>query len=151
MSLWVTHCHKRGWRDQPILRGTHPIHRIPTGYPRLLHNPDRLSTLCGDCPCRLASTVRTVSETPTYDQLRGERIEADMAACEADPPAVDRPGRHRLHDDAIAGSAVPTAWLRPRADLADNQPRFGREKPDGRREIAAAMRRKPEQRGENKA
>ena len=28
---------------------------------------------------------RTVSQTPTYDQLRGERINADVPAGEADP------------------------------------------------------------------
>jgi hypothetical protein len=49
---------------------------------------------------------RTVSQTPTYDQLRGERINADVPAGEADPHPVSRPGRHRIRDDMPAGSAV---------------------------------------------
>lgn len=45
---------------------------------------------------------RGVSHTPTYDQLRGERINADVPASEADPHQVDPPGKHRLGDDAPA-------------------------------------------------
>ena len=56
----------------------------------------------GDAPLR----CRTVSQTPTYDQLRGERINADVPAGEADPHPVGRPGRHRIRDDMPAGSAV---------------------------------------------
>jgi len=55
-----------------------------------------------DAPLR----CRTVSQTPTYDQLRGERINADVPAGEADPHPVSRPGRHRIRDDMPAGSAV---------------------------------------------
>lgn len=47
-----------------------------------------------------------MSQTPTYDQLRGERINADVPAGEADPHPVGRPGRHRIRDDMPAGSAV---------------------------------------------
>lgn len=49
---------------------------------------------------------RTVSQTPTYDQLRGERINADVPAGEADPHPAHRTGRHRIRDDMPAGSAV---------------------------------------------
>jgi hypothetical protein len=49
---------------------------------------------------------RTVSQTPTYDQLCGERINADVPAGEADPHPVGRPGRHRIRDGMPAGSAV---------------------------------------------
>ena len=49
---------------------------------------------------------RTVSQTPTYDQLRGERINADVPAGEVDPHPVGRPGRHRVRDGMPAGSAV---------------------------------------------
>jgi hypothetical protein len=49
---------------------------------------------------------RTVSQTPTYDQLRGERINADVPAGEADPHQGGHPGRHRVRDDMPAGSAV---------------------------------------------
>jgi hypothetical protein len=46
-----------------------------------------------------------VSLTPTYDQLRGERINADVPASETDPQPVDRPGRHRIPDDTLAAPA----------------------------------------------
>lgn len=49
---------------------------------------------------------RTVSQTPTYDQLRGERINADVPAGEVDPHTVGRPGRHRIRDAMPAGSTV---------------------------------------------
>ncbi|MBV9057936.1 MAG: hypothetical protein JO296_00915 [Pseudonocardiales bacterium] len=78
-----------------------------------------------------------MSQTPTYDQLRGERINTDVPAGEADPQPVDRPGRHRLQDAATAESAVPAALLGRRADLAGSHPRFGREKRDKCHEAAA--------------
>lgn len=49
---------------------------------------------------------RTVTQTPTYDQLRGERINADVPASETDPQPVDRPGRHRIPDDTLAAPAL---------------------------------------------
>lgn len=39
-------------------------------------------------------TVRVVSQTPTYDQLRGERINADVPPSEVHPPRLDQPGKH---------------------------------------------------------
>jgi hypothetical protein len=59
---------------------------------------------------------RGVSHTPTYDQLRGERINADVPASEADPHQVDPPGKHRLRDDAPA-VAVGGFSTGPGADL----------------------------------
>lgn len=52
-----------------------------------------------------ALRCRTVSLTPTYDQLRGERINADVPASETDPQPVDRPGRHRIPDGTLAAPA----------------------------------------------
>jgi hypothetical protein len=74
--------------------------------------------------------VRTVSQTPTYDQLRGERINADVPASEANPQLTDRPGRHRVREDTPTDSAVPGPSLGPATDLGGNGPRFGRRKPD---------------------
>jgi hypothetical protein len=128
MLLWVIELLQRDCQDRQISCCSQPIHRVPTGYPRLLHNRDQLSTLCGDRPCWPASTVPTVSQTPTYDQLRGERVNTDVPVSEADPQPVDRPGRHRLQDDATAEPAVPVALLGPRGDLAGSHPRFGRKK-----------------------
>lgn len=65
---------------------------------------------------------RTVSQTPTYDQLRGERINADVPAGEADPHPVDRPGKHRIRDDMPAGSA--RSDLEPGHDPTEDWPGF---------------------------
>jgi hypothetical protein len=62
---------------------------------------------------------RGVSHTPTYDQLRGERINADVPASETDPQQVDPPGKHRLRDDAPAVAAVGGFSPGPGADLAE--------------------------------
>jgi hypothetical protein len=62
---------------------------------------------------------RGVSHTPTYDQLRGERINADVPASETDPQQVDPPGKHRLRDDAPAVAAVGGFSSGPGADLAE--------------------------------
>jgi hypothetical protein len=61
---------------------------------------------------------RAMSPTPTYDQLRGERINADVPTSEADPHQVDHLGRHRLVDDAL-GAAVCGQPTGSGADLAD--------------------------------
>jgi hypothetical protein len=64
--------------------------------------------------------VRAVSQTPTYDQLRGERINAEVPPSEYDLPRVDQPGKHGPADDAPrtlasgqapeAASDLPPAW-----------------------------------------
>lgn len=48
----------------------------------------------GDLPLR----CRVVSQTPIYDQLRGERIDVDVLAIGgANPQRIGHTGRHRLH------------------------------------------------------
>ena len=54
-----------------------------------------------------------MSYTPTYDQLRGERINVDVPASQAgvrgrpaDPESLTGPGRHHLRDDAPTAVAV---------------------------------------------
>ncbi len=59
-----------------------------------------------------------MSQTPTYDQLRGERINADVPASEVNEQQVDHLGRHRLADDAV-GAAVGGQPPGSGADLAD--------------------------------
>jgi hypothetical protein len=62
--------------------------------------------------------VRGVSQTPTYDQLRGERINADVPASEDDALWVDKPGRHHPSDgapDALAHGQSPKAAAHPTA------------------------------------
>lgn len=91
--------------------------------PQDLH---RRCTTAAGCPQNVDGTCewaplrcRTVSQTPTYDQLRGERINADVPAGEPDPRSVDRPGKHRRDDDTPIASAVHRASLGPRTDLAE--------------------------------
>lgn len=42
---------------------------------------------------------RPVRKTPIYEQLRGERINAEVPPSEAALPGIGRPGRHRLVRD----------------------------------------------------
>ena len=57
--------------------------------------------------------VSRVSHTPTYDQLRGERINVDVPTSPAgvptrpaEPESLTRPGRHHLRDDAPTAVAA---------------------------------------------
>ncbi len=61
-----------------------------------------------------------MGQVPIYDQLRGERINADVPASETDLQRVERPGKHRLLADAPSAAAVfgPPG---PGADIAANQ------------------------------
>jgi hypothetical protein len=96
-----------------ITRRSRLIHRVPPAGPPLVHSLDQLSTRCGDCPCRDAPTVSGVSQTPTYDQRCGERINADVPASDADVPASEADldprtylGRHHLREDGSSAAAV---------------------------------------------
>lgn len=58
-----------------------------TGCPPSLHSPQWLSTRCGGRHGQSIPTVSRVSQTPLYDQLRGERINADVPASDTDVSA----------------------------------------------------------------
>ncbi len=87
-----------------------PIHRESPPVHSVLMPPPRTPPL----RCRL------VSPTPIYDQLRGERINADVPATGAGRQRVDRPGKHCLPAGAPpaavagrspgAGSARAAGW-----------------------------------------
>jgi hypothetical protein len=74
-----------------------------------------------------------------YDQLRGERINADVPVSEVDPASLDRPGRHRLRDDTPAAAAVCGPPLGPGTDRAEGWPWLGTGEP-GRADLVNATR-----------
>jgi hypothetical protein len=94
------------------------IHRDSTSCPPPVHSfilcPHDVDATPADASLR----CRAMSQTPTYDQLRGERINADVPASEADPQQVDHLGRHRLVDDPL-DAAVCGQPPGSGADLAD--------------------------------
>jgi hypothetical protein len=63
---------------------------------------------------------RPMSQTPIYDQLRGERINADVPTPGVDPQQVDHTGQDRLPVDATSAAAVFARRPGPGANLAAN-------------------------------
>src|ERR1700712_3979613 len=57
-------------------------------------------------PGRPTPTVSPVTPTPIYDQLRGERINAEVPATRADPHRLDHPDGHRLATTVLTAPAV---------------------------------------------
>lgn len=55
-----------------------------------------------------------------YDQVRGERINADVPVSEADPHEVEYFGKHRLGADATIAAAVCGSSPGPGADLVED-------------------------------
>ncbi|MDQ2790945.1 MAG: hypothetical protein M3Y73_15015 [Actinomycetota bacterium] len=56
-----------------------------------------------------------MSQTPIYDQIRGERINADLPAAGSEPPPVDPPDQPRFP----VGGAGPAVFARPPETGAD--------------------------------
>jgi hypothetical protein len=81
--------------------------------------------------------VARVSHTPTYDQLRGERINVDVpasqvgvAASPVDPEPFTRSGKHhRRDDDRPTGVAAFGPSPGSGAGLAEDRPRFSTDGP----------------------
>jgi hypothetical protein len=109
-------------------------HIAPTGCPPSLHSPRWLSTGCGGRRRQSIPTVSLVSQTPLYDQLRGERINADVPTTDTEVSA------HQPHPEPLAPShlrLVPTggpggvamhgACSGSEADLAEDGDGSGRD------------------------
>ncbi len=105
-------------RVRQILHPSHPS----TEYPQHLHPPYTVSATCPhDVDAAGAGPPvrsRPVSQSPIYDQLRGERINADVPAAEAEHQRVDHPGKHRLSADGPGPAAVFGRSPGAGADLA---------------------------------
>jgi hypothetical protein len=74
--------------DSPSLAPTHSLSTQSRIHPQPVH------TTVLPPPQTRPYGVRPMDRTPIYDQLRGERINADVPAVEADPQVVGRCGRH---------------------------------------------------------
>lgn len=94
----------------------------PQNFPQSVNYQSTASASCSQdveaVPAGVPLRFRTVSYTPVYDQLRGERINADVPASEAGRHEVDRPGKHRLRDDIPATETVCSPPLEPAGDGA---------------------------------
>ena len=99
---------------------------------------------------------RPVRPTPLYDQLRGERINADVPPSDAQPHQLEDRGKHRVADGdlgSVTGCTRPprTAADRANADVApcDDEPQqrshpAKHHLPDGEPDLVAAFtRRRP--------
>jgi hypothetical protein len=69
--------------------------------------------------------VSGVNQTPTYDQLRGKRINADVPASEADLDPRTHRGRHHLREDGSTAAAVCGSSPGSGVDLAGDWAGFG--------------------------
>jgi hypothetical protein len=83
---------------------------IHTLYTHLIH------TLLMQSLVAVALRCRLVCETPIYEQLRGERINAEVEPSKTALPRVGRPGRHRRLAETTSPIAM-RAPLGPGADL----------------------------------
>jgi hypothetical protein len=61
-----------------------------------------------------------MSQTPIYDQLRGERTNADVPTPGVDPQQVDHTGQDRVLADTASAAAVFARPPWPGANLAAN-------------------------------
>lgn len=83
-----------------------PIHSL---YTQSRIHPQAVHTTVLPPPYTRPYGVRPMGRTPIYDQLRGERINADVPAAEADPQGVGRRGRHHV----LVVAPGPAAVVRP--------------------------------------
>jgi hypothetical protein len=112
--------------------------------PQSVHTISHPPTACphhgGVAPVDPPLGCRPMGQTPIYDQLRGERINADVPATGADPQLVGRPGEQAV----LAVAPVPAAVFGPgpATDLDANQhhlvPTYpvGQPAGDGQRAVA---------------
>jgi hypothetical protein len=90
---------------QPVHTISAPIHSL---YTRSGAHPQSVHTMLMPLPADPPVRCRPMGQTPIYDQLRGERINAEVPATGADLQRADHPGKHHL-----VGAPVPGAVFRP--------------------------------------
>lgn len=90
------------------------VHHVCTAMTSCPHDVEALPAIA---PLR----CRAMSHTPTYDQLRGERINAEVPASQARPRTVDQPGSHRIRADTATAATGCGPSPGPRGDRAEDR------------------------------
>jgi hypothetical protein len=75
-----------------------------SSYPRV--HPQCVHTMLMSPSAGVLLRCRLMGETPIYDQVRGERINAEVPASGADSQRVAEHGKHRMFSDAPVAAAV---------------------------------------------
>jgi hypothetical protein len=135
------------------------MHRVSTLCPHAVHRHCTITPICAHGVDAAVSgprlRCRPVRSTPLYDQLRGERINADVPPSAAQPHQLEDCGKHRLADGDLGSvtgctRAPRTAADRVNADVAprDAEPQqrdnpVKHHLPDGEPDLAAAFTRPP--------
>jgi hypothetical protein len=88
-------------RGHPSTAPPHRVHRRCTAFPIRTHHMD--ATPSGP-PLR----YRPVRPTPLYDQLRGERINAEVPPSDPQPHQGQDCGKHRLPHDELSSMTAST-------------------------------------------
>ena len=107
-------------RTRPIQRLRHALRDYFPAALEAFEDVDAADAMVMPPPSTCSYGVRPRDQTPIYDQLRGEHINADVPTTGPDPQRVDHHGNHRLLTDAPVATVVfgPPG---PGADLAANQ------------------------------
>ena len=109
-----------------------PTHSASTGCPPSLHSLGWLSTCCGGRRRQSIPTVSRVSQTPLYDQLRGERLNADVPTSHIEVSARETQqqltpsGLRLVPGGGTVAGAGPGIFSGSEADLAAEGHRCGR-------------------------
>src|SRR5437763_1459265 len=93
------------------------------------------------CPVMVSLRCRAMGQTPIYDQLRGERINADVSPSAVPAHHLAHPSRHFLGEEPPSATVVEVrpvqpgtqdlahhhrrVWAYPAAGLTGDEPRTG--------------------------
>ncbi len=119
-------CGYRGHRIGLMVSGS--LASLSTECPQAVHRGCTASIGCPHdvdaLPAIAPLRCRAMSHTPTYDQLRGERINADVPAGQAHPRPVDQHGSHFLLADTTTAATGCSPTPGPRGDRAGDRSGF---------------------------
>jgi hypothetical protein len=123
-ALWSTPLHAA---PRPVRRNLHSIVNRPLSSDST--HPHPVHTHVHATPCTPTPTVSPVSQTPIYDQLRGEHINVDVPAPEVGPEQVDHTRGDLVPADARDAAEMfarpPGPWTNLTANhhVRDDTPR----------------------------